>query len=75
MDFAGEKIEVTKTIEVGSKEEKELQKATPKKKTGNLEDILASIGNKPKKMSTLEKSKMDWDNFKGKEGITDDLKI
>jgi len=53
MDFAGEKIEVTKTIEVGSKEEKELQKATPKKKTGNLEDILASIGNKPKKKCLL----------------------
>jgi len=40
-----------------------------------LDDILANLGNKPKKMSTLEKSKLDWDNFKGKkEGIVDDIK-
>jgi len=29
---------------------------------------------KPKKISTLEKSKLDWQSFKKKEGIEDDLK-
>lgn len=37
--------------------------------------ILGRIGGKKAKMSTLEKSKMDWDAFKSEEGITEELAI
>lgn len=37
--------------------------------------ILNRLGGKKQKMSTLEKSKMDWDAFKDEEGIGDELAI
>ncbi|MCJ8733380.1 hypothetical protein PDJAM_G00222610 [Pangasius djambal] len=37
--------------------------------------ILGRIGAKKPKMSTLEKSKLDWDTFKAEEGITEELAI
>lgn len=37
--------------------------------------VLNRIGAKKPKMSTLEKSKLDWDSFKYEEGITEDLAI
>ncbi|XP_005109892.1 craniofacial development protein 1 [Aplysia californica] len=41
---------------------------------GGLGSVLNKI-NKKSKMGTLEKSKIDWDSFKKKEGIDEDLKI
>jgi len=41
---------------------------------GGLGSVLSKIGKK-NKMGTLEKSKMDWESFKKKEGIEEDLKI
>ncbi|XP_078724899.1 craniofacial development protein 1 isoform X2 [Lampetra fluviatilis] len=38
-----------------------------------LSAVLGQIGGKKTKMSTLEKSKMDWDQFKEGEGISDEL--
>uniref|UniRef100_S4RE93 Craniofacial development protein 1 n=1 Tax=Petromyzon marinus TaxID=7757 RepID=S4RE93_PETMA len=38
-----------------------------------LSAVLGQIGGKKTKMSTLEKSKMDWDQFKEVEGISDEL--
>ncbi|KAJ0069262.1 hypothetical protein NL108_003195, partial [Boleophthalmus pectinirostris] len=40
-----------------------------------LTGILGRIGGKKQKMSTLEKSKMDWDAFKTEEGISEELAI
>lgn len=37
--------------------------------------ILNRLGGKKQKMSTLEKSKMDWNAFKDEEGIGDELAI
>lgn len=37
--------------------------------------VLSRIGVKKPKMSTLEKSKLDWDTFKTEEGITEELAI
>ncbi|XP_063293633.1 craniofacial development protein 1 [Pelobates fuscus] len=37
--------------------------------------ILGKLGSKKQKMSTLEKSKLDWDTFKEQEGIGDELAI
>jgi hypothetical protein len=43
------------------------------KKKDNLSDIISSLNNKPKKISTITKSKLDWDEFKEQQGISDDL--
>lgn len=45
------------------------------KRPAGMSSILGRIGSKKLKMSTLEKSKMDWDAFKSEEGITEDLAI
>ncbi|KAM7396114.1 hypothetical protein PAMP_019182 [Pampus punctatissimus] len=45
-----------------------------KRQTG-MSSILNRIGGKKQKMSTLEKSKMDWDAFKSEEGISEELAI
>ncbi|KAK7504659.1 hypothetical protein BaRGS_00004145 [Batillaria attramentaria] len=79
-DFAGEEIKITKEVDVNSKEAKaELKKQQngikrPASGTGGLSGVLSKIGKK-QKMGTLEKSKLDWDSFKRKEGIEEDLKI
>lgn len=45
------------------------------KRAAGMSSILSRIGGKKQKMSTLEKSKMDWDAFKSEEGITEELAI
>ncbi|XP_026222193.1 craniofacial development protein 1 [Anabas testudineus] len=45
------------------------------KRIAGMSGILSRIGGKKPKMSTLEKSKMDWDAFKSEEGITEELAI
>lgn len=45
------------------------------KRPAGIGNILGNIGGKKAKMSTLEKSKMDWDAFKSEEGITEELAI
>ncbi|XP_018534090.1 craniofacial development protein 1 isoform X1 [Lates calcarifer] len=45
------------------------------KRPSGMSSILSRIGGKKQKMSTLEKSKMDWDAFKSEEGITEELAI
>lgn len=45
------------------------------KRPAGMGSILSHIGGKKPKMSTLEKSKMDWDAYKSEEGITEELAI
>lgn len=50
-------------------------KRLPPVKTGGLSGLASKLsGNKKPKLSTLEKSKLDWDTFKQDEGIAEDLK-
>ncbi|KAF9361172.1 Craniofacial development protein 1 [Mortierella sp. AD094] len=45
------------------------------RKKSTLDELATTYGvKKPPKMNTLEKSKLDWNNFVGKEGIEDELK-
>ena len=44
-----------------------------RKKPSRLADMAASVGLKPTKLNTLEKSKMDWNSYVSKEGIRDEL--
>ncbi|XP_072551092.1 craniofacial development protein 1 isoform X2 [Salminus brasiliensis] len=52
-----------------------LTPGTSAKRPAGMGSILNRIGSKKQKMSTLEKSKLDWDRFKTEEGITDELAI
>ncbi|XP_029379171.1 craniofacial development protein 1 [Echeneis naucrates] len=45
------------------------------KRPAGMSSVLSRLGGKKQKMSTLEKSKMDWDAFKSEEGITEELAI
>ncbi|XP_026783606.3 craniofacial development protein 1 isoform X1 [Pangasianodon hypophthalmus] len=45
------------------------------KRPAGMGSVLSRIGAKKPKMSTLEKSKLDWDSFKAEEGITEELAI
>ncbi|XP_034391266.1 craniofacial development protein 1 [Cyclopterus lumpus] len=67
----------TKQEESGDEEEalSPGQPGTSAKRTAGMSSILGRMASKKQKMSTLEKSKMDWDAFKSEEGITDELAI
>ncbi|XP_014279302.1 craniofacial development protein 1 [Halyomorpha halys] len=67
LTFAGEEVRIEKPAPVG-----EPSKTGARASTGGLSSILSQIGKKGK-LSTLEKSKLDWDSFKVKEGIAEDL--
>ncbi|XP_028931618.1 craniofacial development protein 1 [Ornithorhynchus anatinus] len=45
------------------------------KKPSGMNSLLGKIGAKKQKMSTLEKSKLDWETFKEEEGIGEELAI
>lgn len=45
------------------------------KRVAGMSSLMSRIGGKKPKMSTLEKSKMDWDAFKSEEGISEELAI
>lgn len=45
------------------------------KRPSGMSSLLGKIGSKKQKMSTLEKSKLDWENFKEEEGIVEELAI
>lgn len=85
-NFAGEEVIVTKKIEIStdisSKDTLKFQTGTNLKQTSNiilkkpcgrgLNSVLSQLG-KSKKLSTLEKSKLDWDSFKKGEGINEEI--
>ncbi|KAM9068138.1 craniofacial development protein 1 [Sarcophilus harrisii] len=45
------------------------------KRPSGMSSLLGKIGTKKQKMSTLEKSKLDWESFKEEEGIGEELAI
>ncbi|XP_076112839.1 craniofacial development protein 1-like [Mytilus galloprovincialis] len=88
-DFAGEIVKVTKEVDQNSKEaQSELKKqesvgvssASPGlaaigiKRPGGLGSVLDKI-NKKQKISTLNKSKLDWDQFKKDNKLEEDLTL
>nr|XP_002121927.1 craniofacial development protein 1-like isoform X2 [Ciona intestinalis] len=88
-DFAGEDVKVTKEVKKDSKEAIEHLNQTSsnssntpdkpgissfkKRPSGGIGNVLGKLGKKPK-LSTLEKSKLDWNQYKAEEGIDDELK-
>uniref|UniRef100_A0A2K6V1Y9 Craniofacial development protein 1 n=1 Tax=Saimiri boliviensis boliviensis TaxID=39432 RepID=A0A2K6V1Y9_SAIBB len=77
-DFAAEEVRVTKEVDATSKEAKSFFKQNEKEKpqakvSSALPSLLARSGllgknsAKKQKMSTLEKSKLDWESFKEEE--------
>lgn len=75
-EFAGEAVEVKKEVpmEMPSPATAQIVKSVrpSAQKIGGLTSVLGQLGKK-NKLSVLEKSKLDWDNFKQKEGIAEQL--
>lgn len=87
MDFAGETFKVEKEVAADSKEARLFAKQqgtvgarvqspalTGKRQLSGAGGILGHLLSKKTKMSTLEKSKLDWERFKHEEGIVEELK-
>ncbi|XP_068579642.1 craniofacial development protein 1 [Cebidichthys violaceus] len=74
-------LKSTRQEESGDEEEEDPSPGQPAlpgtsaKRPAGVSSILGRMGSKKQKMSTLEKSKMDWDAFKSEEGITEELAI
>eukprot|EP00051_Salpingoeca_urceolata_P000823 m.36396 g.36396 ORF g.36396 m.36396 type:complete len:326 (+) comp11013_c0_seq2:207-1184(+) len=74
-DFAGESITVSQTVDKDSKAAQayERQQLKLKEPKSALDNLLGSIGKK-KAMTTLTKSKLDWEEYKStQQGLTDEL--
>eukprot|EP00041_Stephanoeca_diplocostata_P012231 m.204081 g.204081 ORF g.204081 m.204081 type:complete len:293 (+) comp18870_c2_seq6:387-1265(+) len=73
-DFAGEQVTVNKVVDEDSKEAKSFAAAQTKANTTTsaLGNLLQSI-KKKSTMSTVTKTQLDWDSFKEKEGISEEL--
>ncbi len=63
-DYAGEAVVVTRTVDA--------DEALKRKSTG-LEDVVGGL--KKKKLSAMSKSHVDWEAFKDKEGLQDELRL
>lgn len=88
-EFAGEQVRVTKEVDAAEAAKASLSPASSKKPGparpppgrlpvkrpggGGLGAVLGQI-NKKNKLTVLEKSKLDWDSFKAKEGLSEELK-
>lgn len=73
--FAGEDVKIEREVSKNSKDFKVLNVpsgSSAPKAMGGLGSVLNQIGKKSK-ISTLEKSKLDWDQFKKEEKIEDEL--
>ncbi|KAJ3596312.1 hypothetical protein NHX12_002721, partial [Muraenolepis orangiensis] len=81
-EVAADSREAKGYLKTSQQEPPEPQSSTPSrlpgpsaKRLGGMSSVLGQLGGKKLKMSTLEKSKMDWDTFKSEEGITEELAI
>ncbi|XP_068943783.1 craniofacial development protein 1 isoform X2 [Petaurus breviceps papuanus] len=63
-----EKVKITKVFDFAGEEVR-------LKRPSGMSSLLGKIGAKKQKMSTLEKSKLDWESFKEEEGIGEELAI
>ncbi|XP_064467124.1 craniofacial development protein 1-like [Ornithodoros turicata] len=85
-EFAGESVVVDKEVAADSNEAKEFarkqeqrtaeEESVPRastKRVGGAGSVLGQLMNKKQKISTLEKSKLDWNTYKQAEGIEGEL--
>ncbi|XP_045746678.1 craniofacial development protein 1 isoform X3 [Mirounga angustirostris] len=63
-----EKVKITRVFDFAGEEVR-------LKRSSGMSSLLGKIGAKKQKMSTLEKSKLDWESFKEEEGIGEELAI
>ncbi|GAQ82125.1 hypothetical protein KFL_001010100 [Klebsormidium nitens] len=65
-DFAGEKVEVTRTVDPNAAAKRK------EKAVSGLDALIQQI-EKKKKMNVLDKSRKDWGEYKDEQGVTDQL--
>jgi hypothetical protein len=78
-DFAGEEVIVEKKVsqkltKANESQDKEKKNPPVVKRTGGALALLSSLTKKPK-MTTLDKSKLDWEKFKEKANLKDELQF
>ena len=76
-DFAGETVVVEKEVDAGSRAAKAAARAPVAAGSGKgkgLASVLARIGKK-KKMSTMDKSELDWKQYRTDNNLEDELKL
>lgn len=66
------KQKVDRLVKFAGKEYSVSTNVAPKEEKKGLDKVLQAL-DEPKKVSTMEKSSLDWDKFKEKEGIEDEL--
>jgi len=74
--FAGQMIEVERTVVVGSSKEHNLAgdiAAIGAAKPVGIDAVLSQIKG-PQKITTIDKTNIDWENFKDKTGLEEELK-
>ncbi|KAL7636513.1 UNVERIFIED_CONTAM: hypothetical protein RMT77_013288 [Armadillidium vulgare] len=84
-EFAGEEVRVEEEVDADSAEAKEAAQISESKSTTNknqslgikrplgLSSVVSLLDSKKKKLTTLEKTKIDWLNYKTSEGIQDEM--
>ncbi|KAF7281065.1 yeti [Rhynchophorus ferrugineus] len=78
-EFAGEEVKIEKEVDQSSVEARLLSNKSSKSSNAKNSSGLSGISNvlsqlgKKQKISTLEKSKLDWDKFKQEENIEEEL--
>ena len=72
--YAGKDVEVVKKVSSTSKEAQEHLESKDKAKVGNASlDALVAMTQGTKDISTVEKSSYDWDQFKAKNNVGEEL--
>eukprot|EP00038_Savillea_parva_P013911 m.9547 g.9547 ORF g.9547 m.9547 type:complete len:293 (+) comp2649_c0_seq1:47-925(+) len=75
-DFAGESVTVTKEVAANSKEAQKFKEEEAKAQAPKTAlDGVLSLMKKKAAMSTVTKTKLDWDEFKEEKGIAEDLAV
>ncbi|XP_045602875.1 craniofacial development protein 1 [Procambarus clarkii] len=88
-EFAGEEVRVEKEVDADSAEAKaaltslksgaanDSKSTVPglggTKRPGGLSSVVGLLDNKKQKLTTLEKTKLDWSSFKSEEGLNEEL--
>ncbi|KAF2357952.1 BCNT-C domain [Trinorchestia longiramus] len=82
-EFAGEEVRVEEEVAADSAAARQAHAPQAsssnagslpvKRSSSNLSSLVSALGNKKQKLSTLEKTKLDWQSYKSQQGLEDEL--
>jgi len=77
-EFAGEEVRVEEEVAADSKEAKAAGNtpgASGSKRTSGLAGLVSALGSKRQKLSTLQKTKLDWQSYKQANDLAEELTL